>query len=163
MDTFLPKLTKETEVLRKVMRRTVSIDITDSDNETFDSATVCYLCKLQLVDGDNVRKHCHLTRGAPTLGATHNASNLNYKMPLHISVFLTTCADTLSLSYSRVREVQRQECVLYSDHCQALRVADIERFVLCGLVAVPQHVSVNVSRQSVQERERFSHAVTTFR
>lgn len=85
VDTFLSQLTKESQRLMNIIRYNVPIDMTDADNNTFASASVCHLCELPLSEDDKVKNHCHLT--GKFLGAAHNVCNLNYKMPQHIPVF----------------------------------------------------------------------------
>ena len=85
VDTFLTRLTRDTDSLFDVMRRVVPVKMTDADSVAYTNANVCHLCDHELTADDKVRIHCHLT--GRFLGAAHNVCNLNFKMPEHIPVF----------------------------------------------------------------------------
>ena len=63
---------------------------TDKDEEQFNQASNCWICKKLLNLQDRVRDHCHFT--GRYRGAAHNKCNLKYKKPNNISVFFHNLA-----------------------------------------------------------------------
>ena len=59
--------------------------ITEEEQEQFNQASDCWICKKKLNIQDRVRDHCHFT--GRYRGAAHNKCNLKYSKPNNISVF----------------------------------------------------------------------------
>ena len=60
--------------------------MTDEDKINFDSATRCWICQNDFVEGDQkVREHCHYSK--KFRGAAHNSCNLLFRKPKHVPVF----------------------------------------------------------------------------
>ena len=64
--------------------------ITEEEQEQFNQASDCWICKKKLNLEDRVRDHCHYT--GRYRGAAHNKCNLKYSKPNNISVFFHNLA-----------------------------------------------------------------------
>ena len=61
-------------LIKKINKK---MEITEKEQENFNLATECYICKKELNNDDKVRDHCHLT--GKYRGPAHNNCNLNLK------------------------------------------------------------------------------------
>ena len=82
MLTFIKRL--EEDVRKIVELGNKEIEITIEEEEQFNNAMECWICKGFLGD-DKVRDHCHYT--GRYRGPAHNSCNLKYRKPNDISVF----------------------------------------------------------------------------
>ena len=87
---MITNLMKSEKSLFRLMSRYIFHDLTEAEEEEFQSATTCYLCKESLFNKskdvrDAVRDHDHMT--GKYIGAAHNACNLNRKVPRKIPLF----------------------------------------------------------------------------
>jgi len=60
--------------------------MTDEDKINFDGASRCWICRKDVVEGDQkVRDHCHYS--GKFRGAAHNSCILLFRKPKHVPVF----------------------------------------------------------------------------
>lgn len=83
VDHFLEELIKEKDILAQKLTYTVPLIMTPQNEEDFQRADLCFLCKKKL-NRDRVRDHDHLT--GLYRGALHNSCNLKYRLNKKIPV-----------------------------------------------------------------------------
>ena len=88
---FCKKIQECTREIYKIINKTNKrMEITEKEQENFNSATECYICKKEL-NNDKVRDHCHLT--GKYRGPAHNNCNLNLKEKINfIPIFFHNLA-----------------------------------------------------------------------
>ena len=88
---FCKKIQECTREIYKIITKTSKrMEITEKEQENFNSATECYICKKEL-SNDKVRDHCHLT--GKYCGPAHNNCNLNLKEKINfIPIFFHNLA-----------------------------------------------------------------------
>ena len=76
---FLDALQEDVEKLRKIIKKSIEMDLSEEEREIYDNSTICHICE-KVGDPDDlfVPDHCHLT-GA-FRGAAHTSCNLNYRI-----------------------------------------------------------------------------------
>ena len=79
-ELFVESLVKEADEILKIMKKNVSMNLTQQEENEFQEAQECSMCGQELQD-DRVRDHDHLT-GAYR-GAAHNACNLKIPVVFH--------------------------------------------------------------------------------
>lgn len=57
---FVESLESDVKEVHNILKTVVPINMTDQEEVSFNSASACYACGLELKD-DRVRDHCHLT------------------------------------------------------------------------------------------------------
>ena len=87
MDTFILWLEEDVRKIAELGNK--EMIITNEEEEQFNNALECWICKGFLGD-DKVRDHCHYT--GRYRGAAHNRCNLKYRKPNNISVFFHNLA-----------------------------------------------------------------------
>jgi len=60
VDNFLHSITAEEVILTMKLLSVKPLQLTREEEEAFQAATVCYICKKELGE-DRVRNHCHIT------------------------------------------------------------------------------------------------------
>ena len=81
---FVSKLAKVTnKIYNDFYRCPISLRLTKEEQESFDKAVECHICKRELLD-DKVRDHCHFT--GQYRGAAHNSCNLQCRKPMILPV-----------------------------------------------------------------------------
>ena len=83
IDVFINWLEEDTKEIAKLGNK--KMIFTDKDEEQFNQASNCWICKKLLNLQDRVRDHCHYT--GRYRGAACNMCNLKYRKPNNISVF----------------------------------------------------------------------------
>ena len=74
---FINAIVKENDEIRKIMSDVIPMNLTDDEEQQFQSCSKCYLCNVDYNDDDiKVRDHDHLT--GSYRGSAHNACNLKY-------------------------------------------------------------------------------------
>ena len=74
---FLESLQTEMNEIREFLQKPADMRMTEKDHSTFDNAVDCHICG-ELLNGDRVRDHCHIT--GKFRGAAHNACNLKLRI-----------------------------------------------------------------------------------
>ena len=80
---FVEKLERDIREIYQKFKYKKGMRITQGQERDFQEATVCHICE-KLLNGDEVRDHCHLT--GRYRGAAHNICNLAYKLPKFYTV-----------------------------------------------------------------------------
>ena len=83
IDVFINWLEEDVKEIAKLGNE--KMIFTDEDEEQFNKASNCWICKKLLNLEDRVRDHCHYT--GRYRGAAHNKCNLKYSKPNNIPVF----------------------------------------------------------------------------
>ena len=83
IDVFINWLEEDVKEIAKLGNE--KMIFTDEDEEQFNKASNCWICKKLLNLEDRVRDHCHYT--GRYRGAAHNRCNLKYSKPDNIPVF----------------------------------------------------------------------------
>ena len=74
---FLENLQTEMNEIREFLQKPADLRMTEKDHSTFDNVVDCHICG-ELLNGDRVRDHCHIT--GKFRGAAHNACNLKLRI-----------------------------------------------------------------------------------
>ena len=82
-DVFIKWLEEDVKKIANIEKK--KMIITEEEQEQFNQASNCWICKKKLNLKDRVRDHCHYT--GRYRGAAHNICNLRYSTPNNISVF----------------------------------------------------------------------------
>ena len=83
IDVFINWLEEDVKEISKLGNK--KMIITEEEEEQFNKASKCWICRKKLNIQDKVRDHCHYT--GRYRGAAHNICNLKYSKPNNISVF----------------------------------------------------------------------------
>ena len=83
VDVFINWLEEDVKIISELGNK--KMVITKEEEEQFNKASDCWICKKKLNLEDRVRDHCHYT--GRYRGAAHNLCNLKYSKPNNISVF----------------------------------------------------------------------------
>ena len=83
MDTFINWLESDVKEIAKLGNE--KMIITEEEEEQFNKASDCWICRKKVNIQDKVRDHCHYT--GCYRGPAHNICNLKYSKPNNISVF----------------------------------------------------------------------------
>ena len=83
IDTFINWLEEDVKTIAELGNRKMIITV--EEQEQFNQASNCWICKKKLNLQDRVRDHCHFT--GRYRGAACNICNLKYRKPNNISVF----------------------------------------------------------------------------
>ena len=83
MDTFINWLESDVKKIAKLGNK--KMIITEEEEEQFNKASDCWICRKKVNIQDKVRDHCHYT--GRYRGPAHNICNLKYSKPNNISVF----------------------------------------------------------------------------
>ena len=83
IDIFLKWLEEDVKIISELGKK--KMIITKEEQEQFNQASDCWICKKKLNIQDKVRDHCHFT--GRYRGAACNICNLKYRKPNNISVF----------------------------------------------------------------------------
>ena len=83
IDTFINWLEEDVKTIAELGNRKMIITV--EEQEQFNQASNCWICKRKLNLQDRVRDHCHFT--GRYRGAACNICNLKYRKPNNISVF----------------------------------------------------------------------------
>ena len=88
MTLFLQAIEDAQALINSIMSRTMPLDMTAKEEEEFEAAEVCYMCRKPFED-IKVRDHCHFT--GEFLGAAHQYCNLmrrkKFKIPIYAHNF----------------------------------------------------------------------------
>jgi len=83
---LLKQLFKEEEYIKNILDKIEPLNMTPTDERTFNESTCCHICKKPFTTtSEKVRDHSHLT--GRFRGAAHNSCNLNYQYPDFIPVY----------------------------------------------------------------------------
>ena len=80
---FVDSLEEDLKDVHEILKTVIPINMTDQEDESFNFASDCYACGLELGD-DRVRDHCHLTSRYRV--AAHTKCNLRMKTPTFVPV-----------------------------------------------------------------------------
>ena len=83
IDVFINWLEEDVKKISKLGNK--EMIITEEEEEQFNKASDCWICRKKLNIQDRVKDHCHYT--GRYRGAAHNICNLKYSKPNNISVF----------------------------------------------------------------------------
>ena len=83
IDVFINWLEEDVKIISELGNE--KMVITKEEQEQFNQASNCWICKKKLNLEDRVRDHCHYT--GRYRGAAHNKCNLKYSKPNNIPVF----------------------------------------------------------------------------
>lgn len=81
---FVNSIYKDAKKIYNIFKKQVPMIYTDTNAHDFDNSVTCHICE-NLLFGDKVRDHCHLT--GKYRGAAHSYCNLQYKLPTFLPVF----------------------------------------------------------------------------
>lgn len=81
---FINLLHKDVVDIYKILSQNKPMVLTKKDETEFEKASRCHICE-DLLWGDKVRDHCHIT--GRYRGAAHRHCNLQYKQPKFIPIF----------------------------------------------------------------------------
>ena len=88
VDVFIKWLEEDVKEIANLGNK--KMVITEEEEEQFNQASNCWICRKSLNIQDRVRDHCHYT--GRYRGAAHNKCNLKYRKPNNIPVFFHNLA-----------------------------------------------------------------------
>lgn len=84
VEKFITLLCNDVSAIYKILKKSKAIIFNEQDELNFNASTRCHICN-NLLWGDKVRDHCHLT--GKYRGAAHSYCNLNYRLPKFVPIF----------------------------------------------------------------------------
>ena len=107
LQLFIEAVFDSQRQIEAIMERTTPMTLTQIEEDQYEEATTCHICRGELLDDSKVRDHCHFT--GSFIGAAHNFCNLKrrrkYSVPIYAHNFSSYDSHFLLQAISEYKDV----------------------------------------------------------